>query len=242
VRVAWGWPMFVVNTAGIGLALLTPRHRRIALWLALPVVSYYAGFIDVVLYNYDRFMLPVCLILSLFGGLAVDTWLATGGRPKTWRLAAAAGIFAYTMLRAATVDLVMLRDSRYTVEQWLRANVRPSDVVGFVFPDQYYPRFNRINAEQIVSLSGLKERAPAYFVLDADYALAEPPDSEIGQLIAGLQNGQLGYRIVFRFRQQEPWPWLPGQSEELVGDRKQRPITSVLRHINPWYEVFTRDH
>ena len=240
VRVAWGWPMFVVSLAGVALALLTPQDRRIALWLALPVVSYYVGFVNVVLYNYDRFMLPVCLILSLFGGMAVDTWLAPARRPKTWRLAVAAGIFAYTMLCAATVDLVMLRDSRYAVEDWLRATIRPGDVVGFVFPEQYYPRLNRFNAAQIVSVSELKEQEPAYFVLNADYALAEPPDSEIGQLIAGLQNGQLGYSIVFRFRQPGPWPWLPGQSQELVGDRKHRPITSVLRHINPWYEVFSK--
>jgi hypothetical protein len=241
VQVAWGWPMFVVSVAGVGIALLTPQDRRIALWLALPVVSYYLGFVNVVLYNYDRFMLPVCLILSLFGGMAVDTWLATVGRSKTWRLALAAGIFAYAMLCAATVDLVMLRDSRYAVEEWLRANVRPGHLVGFVFPEQYYPRLNRFNAAQIVSVSELIQREPAYFVLNADYALAEPPGSEIGQLIAGLENGQLDYKIVFRFRQPGPWSWLPGQSQELIGDRKQRPITSVLRHINPRYEVFTKN-
>ena len=76
------------SAAGIVLALLTPRHRRTAIWLALPAVSYYVGFVNVVLYNYDRFMLPVCLILALFGGLAVDRWLAAesgpgrSGRPR----------------------------------------------------------------------------------------------------------------------------------------------------------------
>ena len=43
VRVAWGWPMFLVSVAGVVLALLTPAYRRVTLWLALPVVSYYAG-------------------------------------------------------------------------------------------------------------------------------------------------------------------------------------------------------
>jgi hypothetical protein len=242
VRMAWGWPMFAVSTAGIALALLTPRRRRIALWLALPVLSYYAGFVNVVLYNYDRFMLPVCLVLSIFGGLAIDTWLATGERAKRWRLAAAAAVFAYTMLCAATVDLVMLRDSRYTVEEWLGAHVGSGNLVGYVFPEQYYPRLDRFNTAHIASVPQLREREPAFFVLNADYALAEPPDSDIGQLITGLQSGQLGYNLAFRFRQPSPWPWLPGQPQELVGDRKQRPITSVLRHINPWYEVFTKGH
>ena len=57
------------------------------------------------------------------------------------------------MLYAATVDLVMLRDSRYTVEQWLRGHVRPGDVVGFVFPEQYYPGSRRFNSAKIESVS-----------------------------------------------------------------------------------------
>ena len=134
----------------------------------------------------------------------------------------------------------MLRDSRYTVEQWLRGHVRPGDVVGFVFPEQYYPGSRRFNSAKSTSFPNSEGQEPAYFVLNADYAAAEPPASEIGQLVAGLERGQLGYTPVFRFRQPGPWPWLPGQSQELVGDRKERPITSVLRHINPSSTKFSR--
>ena len=77
-------------------------------------------------------------------------------------------------------------------------------------------------------------------MLNADYASAEPADSEIGRLIAGLQSGQLGYHLVFRYREPVPWPWLPGAPRDLVGDRHESPITSALRHINPQYEVFKR--
>lgn len=93
--------MFLVSVAGVVLALLTPRHRRMAVWLALPVASYYAGFINVVLYNYDRFMLPICLVLSLFGGLAFDRWLSPGGRGRTWRVGGTSAVFACTLLRIA---------------------------------------------------------------------------------------------------------------------------------------------
>lgn len=239
VRVMWGWPMFVAALAGVVLALSTPRHRRTAVWLALPVVSYYAGFINVVLYNYDRFMLPACLVLSLFGGLAFDRWLSSGGG-RPWRAAAAGSMFAVSLLYAATVDLVMLRDSRYAVEQWLAPRVGPGDMVGFVFPLQYYPRLERFNSAEITSIGGLQDARPAYYVLNADYARAEPPGSEIGRLIAGLQNGQLGYRLVFRDRRPAPPVWQTFGPRDLVGDRNERPITSVLRHINPWYEVFKR--
>jgi 4-amino-4-deoxy-L-arabinose transferase-like glycosyltransferase len=239
VRMAWGWPMFLVCVAGIVLALRTPPQRRVAAWLALPVVGYYAGFVDVVLYNYDRFMLPVCLVLSLFGGLAFERWLEAG-RGRRWRIASAAAVFGCTLLYASTVDLVMLRDSRYTVEQWLAPRVRTGDVVGYLFPLPYYPRLERFVTTEVTSVPQLEHDRPAYFVLNADYARAEPADSERGRLIGGLQNGQLGYRLAFRFRQPAPLAWLPGRPRDLVGDRKERPITSVLRQINPWYEVFIK--
>lgn len=240
VRVAWGWPIFLVTLTGLVVALLTPRHRRVAVWLAVPVVSYYVGFVNVVLYNYDRFMLPVCLVLSVFGGLALDRWLSPGGTARAWRVFGARAIFACTLLYAATVDLVMSRDSRYTVEQWLAARVGPGDLVGYVFPQQYYPRLHRFNSAEITSLAQLQKDQPSYYVLNEDYARAEPPDTEIGRLVAGLQNGTAGYSLVFRYRAPSPRPWLPGAPRDLVGDRKERPITSVLRHINPWYEVFKK--
>lgn len=239
VRAAWGWPMFLVAAVGVVLALLTPAYRLMTVWLALPVVSYYFGFVNVVLYNYDRFMLPVCLVLSLFAGLAFDRWLSRGPG-RSWRAAGAALVFACTMLYAATVDLGMLEDSRYTVERWLAARVRPTDTVAFVFPVQYYPRLERFNGHEVTSVDQLQHERPSYYVLNADYGLAEPPDSPIGRLIAGLQNGDLGYDLVFRFRAPAPWPWLPGAPLALVGPRNERPITSALRHINPRYEVFKK--
>ncbi len=240
IRMTWGWPMFLVSIAGLVLALTTPAYRRVTVWLALPIVSYYLGFVNVVLYNYDRFMLPACLVLSLFAGLAWDRWLSAHGRGHAWRAAAAGLVFACTMLYAATVDLVMLRDSRYTVEQWLAAHVVEGDVVGYVFPLQYYPRLERYDHTEITSVQQLAGDRPAYYVLNAEYADAEPRDTQIGRLIAGLQNGDLGYSLAFRYREPAPWPWLPGSPRDLVGGRKERPITSVLRHINPWYEVFSR--
>ena len=240
VRVAWGWPMFMVSLGGLLLALVTPRYRRVAVWLVLPVLSYYLGFINVVLYTYDRFMLPICLILALFGGLACDRWLSSWTRFRGWRAAALGGVFVCTTLYAATVDLLILRDSRYTVEQWIVEHRQPADRVGFVFPLQYYPRLERFPAKEVTSAAQLQRDRPPYFVLNADYGRAEPPDSEIGQLIAGLHSGALGYTLAFHYRQPAPWPWLPGAPRDLVGDREERPITSVLRDINPLFQVFKR--
>ena len=60
--------------------------------------------------------------------------------------------------------------------------------------------------------------------------------------IAGLRSGALGYTRAFQYRQPTPWPWLPGAPRDLVGDREEQLITSVLRDINPLFEVFKREN
>jgi hypothetical protein len=149
-----------------------------------------------------------------------------------------AGVFAYTLLYAATVDVLMLRDSRYTVEQWLRARVRDDQVVGRVFPNVVLPRLADFQSEDIGTIDRLQQKAPAYFVLNADYARAAAPDTPLGQLVAGLQHETLGYRMAFRYRAPPPWPWLPAGHPDLVGPRLETSVFSVLRNINPTIEVY----
>jgi hypothetical protein len=143
-------------------------------------------------------------------------------------------------LYAATVNAVMIRDSRYTVEAWLAGHVGRHDLIGFVFPEQYYPRLANYDYSDIGSVEQLQRDRPVYYVLNADYARAASPDSPVGLLIAGLKEGSLGYEPAFQFRQPPPWPWLPGAHRDLVGPHMEELITSALRHINPTYEVFKR--
>jgi hypothetical protein len=240
IRVAWGWPLFVIAVGGVGVASMSPATRRTALWLAVPAVSYYLTFTAVVLYNYDRFVLPICVVLSIFGGLALDRVCTPGGRSERWRVAAGSAVLAYSLLYAGMVDIVMLRDSRYSLEGWLAEHGAMQDVVGYVFPLQYYPRIRFKNVE-ITSVDQLQEERPAYYLLNVDYGAAEPGDSPIGRMIAGLRGGTLGYRQVFRFREPPAWPWLPGAHRDLVGPRTEQYPSSAMRHINPTYEVFKRD-
>ena len=88
IEISMGWPFFVAGAIGLALAIATPRLRRMAIWLLVPVVSYYLGFINVILYNYDRFVLPMCFVLAIFGGLACDRLLALAARRRLrsrWR-------------------------------------------------------------------------------------------------------------------------------------------------------------
>ena len=236
---SWGWPLCLMSVVGFVFAVRDERSRAIAWQLAAIAVSYYAGFINVILYNYDRFLLPICLIQALFAGVACDRLTVAGATRRTGALGIAA-VFGYSLLYASTVDVVMARDSRYTVERWLHAHVGVGDTVATMFALQYLPRPNGLPWLEVRSIEDLKEAGPNFYVLNADYARALAPDSEPGQLVAGLQQETFGYRLAFRYRAPGPWPWLPGGHPDLVGPRLDLPVYTFLRNINPTIEVYQR--
>src|SRR5439155_16565639 len=84
IPLSWAWPMTTICGAGVVIALATPARRRMAVWLLVPVVSYYVGFINVVLYNYDRFLLPAFVVLAVFGGYALDRFTPPSSR-RAWQ-------------------------------------------------------------------------------------------------------------------------------------------------------------
>jgi hypothetical protein len=243
IVVSMGWPLFVAGVAGVVIGALAPRLRRATIWLAIVIPAYHVGLINVVLYNYDRFMMPVCLILAVFGGLAIDTFLSRGanGFPSgRWRAAAVAAAFAYSLLYAATVDVLMVADSRYTVERWINAHLGENDGLGVSGLHEYVPRLEGFKYADISTVEELRRERPAFFILNADYVRAADPNTEWAGLISGLQHESLGYRLAFRYRRSSPWPWLPAGHPDLVGPRKETLVFSVLRNINPTIEVFER--
>jgi hypothetical protein len=237
-----GWPLFLAGLVGIVVATATSPLRRTAICLLVPLVSYYFGFINVILYNYDRFVLPMCFVLAIFGGLAFDRVLSsTSGRLRSVAATAIAGAFAYTLLYAGTVDVLMIRDSRYGAEQWMAAHVGRDELIGVSGLPDYLPRLDDFRLEDIGTVAGLERERPAYVVMNADYARAVSPQSPGGEFIAGLEHESLGYRLVGRFRTASPWPWLPGAHPDLVGARQDTTVFSTLRNINPTIEIFRRD-
>ncbi|HEY1910788.1 MAG TPA: hypothetical protein VGG73_07700, partial [Vicinamibacterales bacterium] len=240
VELSWGWPAFLVCVLGLGWALTSPADRRSAIWLLAPALSYYLGFINVVLYNYDRFVLPLCLVLALFGGFAVDRLTAARTSYRSWRLAASGVLLVYTLLYSGTVDALMVRDSRYGVERWLAEHVRDGDLVGTTGIARYLPRLDQFATVDLDRPETLTKALPRFCIVNADYTRSEAVETPLGQVIARLQGGAAGYRLALRARSGSPWPWLPGAHPDLVGDRLDPNSTSFLRNINPTIEVFER--
>ena len=240
IELSWGWPVFLVCVLGVLWALTSARYRRAAVWLLVPALSYYLGFIDIVLYNYDRFVLPLCLVLAVFGGFALDQLTAACASYRPWRLAAVAAMLLYTLLYSATVDVLMVRDARYGVEQWLTDHVHDGDLVGTTGIARYLPRLDSFATLDIDRPDTLAKALPRFCIVNADYTRSEAADTPLGQVIAQLQSGAAGYRLVMRSRSPSPWPWLPGAHPDLVGDRLDLNSTSFLRNINPTIEIFER--
>jgi hypothetical protein len=231
----------IVCAAGVVHAIGVRRCLP-ALVLLAPVISYYVGFVNVVLYNYDRFVLPMTLILAMFGGYAIDRFLGAATRARSWRAAAIGAVFAYSVLYAATLDVLMLRDSRYAVSRWASERLKPGEAIGISGPHELEPAFT-VPYIDIQTRADLQRAQPAYYVLSADYARAAPPEIEWGQVIAALQNGAAGYSLIARVRCATPWPWLPDGHPELVGPRSISSAVgavSVLRDINPTLEIYAR--
>jgi hypothetical protein len=238
-ELSWGWPGFLVCLAGVVMAWHS-GYRRTTVALLASIVGYYFSFLNVILYAYDRFLLPVCLVLALFGGFALDRCTSQAGR-NVWRYAAVALMFAYTLLYTSTVDILMLRDSRYAVERWLDARGGTKEMIGVNVLQNYLPRLDKYNTGDVQTIDDLKVARPKYFILNVDYTIGEGPESKTGPLIAGLRQHTLGYSLAYRVRTPSPWPWLPGGHRDLVGPRLNPIGLSTLRNINPTMEVYERD-
>jgi hypothetical protein len=238
---SWGWPLWIATIVGLVLAFAEKSARRITVLLVVVVVSYYIGFINVVRYAFDRYLLPICVVEALFIGFAFDRLLRMFQRSAPRLAPAAIGVvLLYSGLYAGTVDVLMVRDGRYAAEQWLRSH-HAGRLVGMMFPATVLPRLRGFDAADIRNVEDLRGAQPAFFLLNADYARAVPGNRPEAILAAGLQQQTLGYRLAFRSHTPAPWPWLPSPHPNLVGPRDEVPVLSVLTQVNPTIEIYERD-
>jgi hypothetical protein len=236
VRWIFGWPMAGV----VGLAVLTTLLDRRAwprLWLLVPVVSSYALLIAVVLYNYDRFFLPICVLLAVLVGCWAEDLRERVAQPRLrLGLAAAAAVVAvYTFAYAASVDSMMLFDARYSVEDWIARNVPASARIGTAGSIEYIPRISSFQQEAIGSDS-IRVDGPEFVVINAEHMRRYPPDTDMGRLFAALQTGS-GYRLVLQQKTAVRFAPLAAQPE--IANRVEDGLTN-LDKINPETLVFQK--
>jgi len=230
VEFSFGWPLLVACLAGLGLALRVARRERTLLLLAPPLlaVGYHLSFVSVIGYQYDRYWLPWAVLLAPYGGWALARLAAW--RPSGRRLGAAAValVFGYSLARAATVDVRMVRDSRYAAERWLAEHVAQGESVVGVGDEQMLPRVATVVRWQQAMKRGarlLRDSRPDWMVINGT-ALWERGSAEFH---AGLLAGLWPYDRVARLDRR--WRY------DLLRDDG---ITSSLPFVCPPIDIFRR--
>ena len=231
----FGWPMACVVAIAV-VATLLDRHARPRLWLLLPAVSYYLFFVCLALYNYDRFFLPVCVLLAVLVGCFAEDLRdrVSSSRPlKIGAIAAACLVTVYTFAYASSIDRMMLHDARYGVEDWISANVPADARIGTAGFIDYLPRINPLQVI-IVDYEGLLTSQPEFVVVNREYMARYPPDSDSGRLYRELSTGAT-YRLVLSRKTGFRFAPLATQDEIVNGIEDAK---TNLDKINPEIQVF----
>jgi hypothetical protein len=229
-----GAPQLLACVLGLAGAISARPSRPPGLALLVPGASYVVFFLGVVLYCYDRFVIPLGMLLAFFGGAL----LATASRRSILGRVATLALLGWGALRAAPVDLAMVNDSRYAVEDWLRRNAG-SALVGAIGPPEYLPRLDGLRGRTVgPAIDRLLKIRPDYVVVNADHASRSEPGTGDWAVYTGLDRGALGYREVLRHRYRSPLLFV--DPEKLV-ERGQMRLRSNLAKVNPEIRVYAAE-
>jgi 4-amino-4-deoxy-L-arabinose transferase-like glycosyltransferase len=228
-----GWPAFAVCLVGVASAI-----RRRGEWpplsLLIPAASYYLFFLSVVLYSYDRFVLPIAVLLAFFGGAVLARAWAAGTTARTGVVL----LLAYGVGRCVSLDLAMANDARYAAEAWLKEHASPPALVAPVGPLEYLPRMEGLEARPLgPSLARLEKVKPRFLVVNADYAERADPGTGEHELYSGLESGGFGYEHTFAHRFDSPWLLL--RTQDLL-DRPGAFVRSNIGKVNPEIRIYER--
>ena len=234
LRFSFGWPLFLTGLIGVAVELLRKPKNYLLLGLLIPALSYYLFFISVILYNYDRFFIPICIILAFFGGKCLSDLLQALRRFSIGKIVLVSGIFLYTLLYSVSIDILMDQDSRYYAESWLEQHVDQNALLGFVGLVEYLPRAQKFTRKEYLlnpSVEALKQIKPDYLIVNADVRWGNK------NFYTLLNEGKLGYTIFFQYRTDLKWLLL-NRDDMVQNDRKV--IFTNLDKINPEIKVFKK--
>lgn len=142
-------PTLLAGLVGIGVVLwlLSKRREKPDTWVAgwvplLAALSFTLAFNCVARRVEHRFVLPQGVLLTVYGGIALDALLRL---ERLWLRAVSAAAAVVGLGQAAflalAVDAALLRDPRYAAERWMREHVRRDDRIETYGLNVYLPRF-----------------------------------------------------------------------------------------------------
>lgn len=230
---AQGWPLFLVGLIGTITAV---RQRKINSILIVPfisVVSYYMFFISIIGYNYDRFFLPIIILLSPYSGSWMAKFLNTDYFPVFLRNFAVCVVVIYSFLYAASVDTLLIVDSRYKARQWITDNIETSDKLYGIGKPYYLPPIYTHQAKQFdakPNLQRLETYNPDYIIISSIYSIdIFPTGSDEYIFFKNLHEGTTGYELVFQY-----------QGIPLFNILKRDNVFTNLDKVNPDIQIYQK--
>ncbi len=235
-----GWSMSIpgalIAIAGIAAAIRgrTGESRRL-LTLFVPAISYYVTFIAVVGYVYDRFLLPICLVLAIFAGSWLDRVWPPGARQ--WKTAAVLVLFVFMSWRTSSIDLLMGADRRYAADDWLRTNLPAGSLVAVLEWRQMLPV---LSGFRVVTLPGppdaTSDSRPDTLVVSGGYTKRFAAGGPEAEWYDAALRGERGYRVALRLEKQ---PALAIVARERAFQEMDTQFT-ILPKVSPEIVVLVR--
>jgi len=214
---------------GFGDYVSNVQFRGSTLWTLLFGASYYSFFIVPVLSTWLRYALPLGALLSVFAGLACSRLWSRG----VWARALVGIALLYSLGRAVSLDALLLTDTRYNAERWLRENVTSGQVVGYVGPEYYLPRLHQLPSKRLRPTETVLEREkPDFLVVNPDYASRFEPGTREHQLFSRLASGRTPYGLGYSLGPREGSPrWSLLDFESVLAN---------MSKISPPIEIYQR--
>ncbi len=228
-----GWPLLLICILGFIYALTKKKKYPLIFWLILISFSYYMFFIYVIGKNSIRHLLPLYILMSFFGALCLSYFLYSSRRFKMIKHFLVILVFINSILYSFSVDMIMVSDSRYYVEQWMEKNMEKSESILYVGYINFLPR-NRgfSNAKYLLrpNLDMINEINPSYILVNSQLLKSNQPF-----LYQKLTAEELGYKQVLKYKSS---PWFSLLPEHKIKENGK--IITNLNLVNPEIMIFKK--
>lgn len=208
--------------AGVAGALV---HRpRIAVWLALPAVTYTACFYVPSQLTSARFLFPIVTLLSVVAGIGVASFLPAPTRP---RRAVAWVVLGVAIYASGLLMIVRLHtDLRQEADRWLATRPDITASLGhFYFATSHLPTLAQMS---VVRLEPVGDQPPT---LDVDYLVISHRDIEYVQVRVPNPALRESWLAIFDSPRLEP-----------VATFEDQPLPWPWDRVYPWTPIFDSVH
>ncbi len=229
------FPVFVICILGFLYALTRKKKNPLLFVVFLIAPSYYIFFISVLGRNYVRYLLPVYIILSFFGGLCLSYFLHASRRFRFIKYLLIVLLFINSAAYSFSVDVIMVKDSRYYVEHWMQEHIKKDEPILFIGFVNFLPRNKGFTHARYIlrpTYNQIKESKAHYIVFNSDLVKSKTP-----VLYQKIIDNEDKFKQVLRYKSS---PWLNLLPEHQIREDGNKTIITNLSLINPEIIIFQK--